>query len=67
MSRIHSLIAEALPMPVSPLTTKDSADGKRSQRLATLALYVVLMALAIWIIRSFIPSIVWALVIGIVL
>lgn len=53
-------------MPNPPLSTKDSADGKRSQRIAALALYTVLVAVAIWIIRSFIPSIVWALVIAIV-
>jgi predicted PurR-regulated permease PerM len=66
MSTVDSLIAKAFSMPIAPLATKDPADGKRSQRIATLALYVVLMALAIWIIRSFIPSIVWALVIAIV-
>ena len=54
-------------MPNLPLRTKHSADGRRGQRIATPALYVVLVGLAIWIIRSFIPSIVWAFVIAIVL
>lgn len=53
-------------MPNSPLAAKDPSDAKRNQRLATLALYAVLFALALWIIRSFIPAIVWALVIAIV-
>ena len=53
-------------MPPSPFATKDAADGKRTQRIATWVLYTVLVALAIWIIRSFIPAIVWALVIAIV-
>lgn len=53
-------------MPIPPLAGKKPADGKQSQRIALLALYAVLFALALWIIRSFIPSIVWALVIAIV-
>ncbi|WP_206956417.1 AI-2E family transporter [Trinickia acidisoli] len=53
-------------MPISPLATKDSEDRKRRQRAATLALYAGLVALALWIIRSFIPAMVWALVIAIV-
>lgn len=53
-------------MPILPLATKDPADTRRRQRIATLALYAVLVALALWVIRSFIPAIVWALVIAIV-
>jgi len=67
MSTIDSLIAKAIAMPNLPFRTKHTADGRRGQRIATPALYVVLVALAIWIIRSFIPSIVWAFVIAIVL
>lgn len=52
-------------MPIFPLATKD-ADGRRRQRIGALLLYAVLVSLALWIIRSFIPSIVWALVIAIV-
>lgn len=52
-------------MPIFPLATQDS-EGKRRQRIGTLLLYAVLVVLALWIIRSFIPSIVWALVIAIV-
>ncbi len=52
-------------MPIFPLATKDF-DGKRGQRIGTLLLYAVLVVLALWIIRSFIASIVWALVIAIV-
>lgn len=54
-------------MPNLPLPSKDSTDGKRTQRIATWVLYAVLVALAIWIIRSFIPSIIWAFVIAIVI
>lgn len=53
-------------MPLFPLASKDPAGAKRWQRVATLALYAVLVALALWVIRSFIPAIVWALVIAIV-
>lgn len=67
MSAIDTLIAKAFLMPISPLAEKDSSDGKRRQRIATLVLYTVLVALALWVIRSFIPSIVWALVIAIVI
>lgn len=66
MSTIESSTAKAIAMPPSPFATKDAADGKRTQRIATWVLYTVLVALAIWIIRSFIPAIVWALVIAIV-
>lgn len=67
MSTIDRYFAKALVMSNPPLATKDTADGKRSQRIATLALYAALVALALWIIRSFIPAIVWALVIAIVI
>jgi predicted PurR-regulated permease PerM len=53
-------------MPIFPLATKDS-EGRRRQRIGTLLLYAVLVVLALWIIRSFIEPIVWALVIAIVL
>lgn len=65
MWAIETLTAKAIVMPIFPLATNDSADGKRRQRVATVLLYTVLVALALWIIRSFIPSIVWALVIAI--
>ena len=52
-------------MPIFPLANKDAADGKRRQRAATLVLYAALVVLALWVIRSFIPAIVWALVIAI--
>jgi len=66
MSAIDTFLAKAFLMPIFPLATNDSADGKRRQRIAALLLYTVLVALALWVIRSFIPSIVWALVIAIV-
>ena len=53
-------------MPLLPLATKDPADARRRQRIATLALYAVLVALALWVIHAFIEPIVWALVIAIV-
>lgn len=67
MSTIDRLTAKAIDMPISPPAVKDPADGKRSQRVATFALYAVLFALALWIIRAFIPPIVWAVVIAIVI
>jgi predicted PurR-regulated permease PerM len=65
MSAIDTLIAKAIAMPIFPLATNDSADGKRRQHVAALLLYAALVALALWLIRAFIPSIVWALVIAI--
>lgn len=52
-------------MPTSLPAKHGPADPKRRQRIATLALYAVLMALALWVIRAFIPPIVWAFVIAI--
>jgi predicted PurR-regulated permease PerM len=65
MSAIETLPAKANFMPTFPHAPNDSADGKRRQRIATLLLYAALVGLALWIIRSFIPAIVWALVIAI--
>ncbi|RKP45189.1 AI-2E family transporter [Trinickia fusca] len=44
-----------------------SSDKKKWQRAASLVLNIVLIALALWVIREFIPAIVWAAVIAIAL
>ncbi|SEB24961.1 AI-2E family transporter [Paraburkholderia sartisoli] len=51
-------------LPTSP----DSQSGRqKAQKIGLQVLYVALMLLALWIVRSFIPAVVWASVIAIAL
>src|SRR5450830_1401736 len=43
------------------------APGNKNQRAASIALYGLLVLLALWVIRDFIPAVVWAGVIAIAL
>ncbi|MCR4467086.1 AI-2E family transporter [Burkholderia sp. SCN-KJ] len=50
---------------VSP--SQDSATRPRAQQIARAVLYAVLLVLALWVIRDFLPAIAWACVIAIAL
>ncbi|WP_269501504.1 AI-2E family transporter [Burkholderia sp. IMCC1007] len=50
---------------VSP--SQDAAERPRAQQIARAVLYTVLLVLALWVIRDFIPAIAWACVIAIAL
>ena len=52
-------------MSFRPSVTSDAEEKKKSQRAATLVLYAVLLALALWVIREFIAPLAWAVVIAI--
>ena len=45
----------------------DIPNRRKVQRIASAALYAVMVALAIWVIRDFVPAIAWACVIAIAL
>ncbi|BFG76738.1 AI-2E family transporter [Paraburkholderia terrae] len=45
----------------------DIPNRRKMQRIASAALYAVMVALAIWVIRDFVPAIAWACVIAIAL
>jgi hypothetical protein len=45
----------------------DMPNRRKVQRIASAALYAVMVALAIWVIRDFVPAIAWACVIAIAL
>ena len=45
----------------------DTPNRRKMQRVASATLYAVMVALAVWVIRDFVPAIAWACVIAIVL
>ncbi|MEX3931908.1 AI-2E family transporter [Paraburkholderia phymatum] len=45
----------------------DTPDRRKMQRVASATLYAVMVVLAIWVIRDFVPAIAWACVIAIAL
>jgi predicted PurR-regulated permease PerM len=45
----------------------DAPNRRKMQRVASATLYAVMVALAVWVIRDFVPAIAWACVIAIVL
>lgn len=54
-------------MPFRPPAESEPDSKKKTQRAAALGLYAVLVALALWVMRDFIPAMVWAGVIAIAL
>ncbi|SAL56186.1 membrane protein [Caballeronia terrestris] len=50
-----------------PSEDEEDARKKRLQRASTAVLYAVLVAVALWTVRTFIPAVVWAAVIAIAL
>ncbi|CDY78299.1 putative membrane protein [Caballeronia glathei] len=54
-------------IPPEQTPSEDSLRTRRLQRAASAVLYTVLVAIALWTVRAFIPAVVWAAVIAIAL
>ncbi|MGF6757102.1 AI-2E family transporter [Paraburkholderia sp. GAS334] len=50
-----------------PASPEPQSSGQKAQKVGLQVLYVALVLLALWIVRSFIPAVVWASVIAIAL